>query len=590
MTLSKKRDISKSDQSDKVVKAKKAKVAGPPKNIAKSDGAKNDDKTEKKLSKDTAATRKNRKMTRKMQKPNYELSKETLKQWEKLRRNKNKMTKAEKVDLVDELMKTVKKQDKKLVDLMYAHDTSRVLQSCLKQGNEEQRQSIYDELKSEIVNMSKNRYSKNMVWKFLKYGSSKQRDEIIHAFAGLVPKLIRKPGPASVIEFAYNIYANKEQRNFLVQQLYGNTFNVTKSNDSSTLEDVFKEQPEKKSMILGNFKQCLTPLVDKEVITHTIVHRVFNEFFTFCDEEQLRSEAIELLRDSVIHMMHTRDGAHVAMQCLWHGTAKDRKVIVRTMKEFIRKLCQEEYGHLALLAAFDSVDDTVFMNKALIASIVKMIPEIINNKYARKVLLYLISPRNKSHFLPETVTFLSQGDGNKHSKKPMETRHKELTAIISPGLVSYLKDNISTLARDKSLFMLVEAAINHCSTDVSELISALIELLSVPFEAGVTDGNGKLHLVEDAAGHLLVKRLISHKPDDNTSVSFAKSLLETVASENISSWCSCNRGSQVLLSLIQCPIEEVASKSAKMLKKNLKLLKKNKKVKSTELLIEKLSK
>ena len=37
-------------------------------------------------------------------------------------------------------------------------------------------------------------------------------------------------------------------------------------------------------------------------------------------------EMIELLRESVIHMLHTRDGAHVGMHCLWHGTAKDRKV------------------------------------------------------------------------------------------------------------------------------------------------------------------------------------------------------------------------------------------------------------------------
>lgn len=39
---------------------------------------------------------------------------------------------------------------------------------------------------------------------------------------------------------------------------------------------------------------------------------------------------------------------------------------MKTMKEFISKLSQEEYGHLALIAAFDSVDDTVFLKKSLI--------------------------------------------------------------------------------------------------------------------------------------------------------------------------------------------------------------------------------
>ena len=33
-------------------------------------------------------------------------------------------------------------------------------------------------------------------------------------------------------------------------------------------------------------------------------------------------EMIESLRDSLVHILHTRDGARVAMQCVWHGTAK----------------------------------------------------------------------------------------------------------------------------------------------------------------------------------------------------------------------------------------------------------------------------
>lgn len=40
------------------------------------------------------------------------------------------------------------------------------------------------------------------------------------------------------------------------------------------------------------------------------------------------------------------------------------------MKEFVTKLCQEEYGHLLLLAAFDCIDDTVLVSKSLIAVIV----------------------------------------------------------------------------------------------------------------------------------------------------------------------------------------------------------------------------
>ena len=33
-------------------------------------------------------------------------------------------------------------------------------------------------------------------------------------------------------------------------------------------------------------------------------------------------EMIEIVREHVVHMLHTRDGARVAMHCLWYGTAK----------------------------------------------------------------------------------------------------------------------------------------------------------------------------------------------------------------------------------------------------------------------------
>ena len=41
-------------------------------------------------------------------------------------------------------------------------------------------------------------------------------------------------------------------------------------------------------------------------------------------------------------------------------------MILKTMKEHADKLAQEEQGYLTILAAFDCVDDTVFLEKALI--------------------------------------------------------------------------------------------------------------------------------------------------------------------------------------------------------------------------------
>ncbi len=50
-------------------------------------------------------------------------------------------------------------------------------------------------------------------------------------------------------------------------------------------------------------------------------------------------EMIEILRESVIHMLHTRDGARVAMHCLWYGTAK-----VNTVTQHYKDICRGAPG------------------------------------------------------------------------------------------------------------------------------------------------------------------------------------------------------------------------------------------------------
>lgn len=46
--------------------------------------------------------------------------------------------------------------------------------------------------------------------------------------------------------------------------------------------------------------------------------------------------------------------------------------------------------------------------------ILSPLDEVITNKYGKKVLLYLLSPRDPAHLLPEIIRMLERGDGNAH--------------------------------------------------------------------------------------------------------------------------------------------------------------------------------
>nr|CAB3265314.1 pumilio domain-containing protein KIAA0020 homolog [Phallusia mammillata] len=581
----------KNDSKPKKLKTTKATSLGKGKTIVKSKGK--EITKGKPLPKETAKSRKERKILRKKQNPVFELSVKAKKIWEKLRIQKNRLSAEEKGALVQELMSVVTEHDKKLINLAYAHDTSRVLQTCLKQGNKEQREEIFKELNEHIVHMCKDGYAKNIVWKMLKYGTPEERGHVMKSFNDKAYKLIRHSKSAAIVEYAYNNYATAPQRNGMITQLYGKVFRMCRKSDTDTLSEVLEQEEDKKESILGSFKDALVPLVDKSVVIHTIVHKAFYDFFEHCDIQNIKTELIELLRDSLVHMMHTRDGAHVTMNCLWHGSKKDRKVIVKSMKEFVVKLSCEQFGHLPLLTAFDCVDDTVFLKKALILPIVKALDDLIHNKYGRKVVLYLISPRNSSHFLPETVKSLSKGDDNPTSKKAMEQRYLELSEAASPGIIEYLKPKLQELVFDRSLFVVVETVILRCHGDTSELIEGVLSIADMEFVPGQLGANGKLHIIEDQCGHLLIKMLINaeskaREGDDSSESKFSNQLLKSITAEKLASWSACNRGTQILLSLVKSRDENVSATSKKILLEQRSVLEANASVHSTKILLEKL--
>jgi pumilio family protein 6 len=65
-------------------------------------------------------------------------------------------------------------------------------------------------------------------------------------------------------------------------------------------------------------------------------------------------------------MIHSRDGARVAIYCLWYGTNKDRKLLIKSFKSFIVKIAKEEQGYPVLWTIFDIVDDTKLVSKMIL--------------------------------------------------------------------------------------------------------------------------------------------------------------------------------------------------------------------------------
>ncbi|XP_077994772.1 pumilio homolog 3-like [Glandiceps talaboti] len=542
-----------------------------------------DDTDDKKLKE---MTTKERKQVRRKVKNNYELAARAKIIWETVRRHDCSLEKRRK--LLTELYSLVEGKAKELI---FAHDTVRVIQCCVQFGSPEQRTVLFEELKDEIKVLSKNKYSKFYVIKMLKYGTKDQRDQIIKSFYGNVAKLVRHTEAGEVLESAYNNHANAKQRTALLEEFYGAKFAVFKTGNESSLGELLASHPEKKWSILGYMKEALQPVLDKSAIKHSIVHKALRDYFTYADQKE-KADMIEGMREIVVQILHTHDGSRVAMQCIWNGTAKDRKAIIKSFKTFIVKICQEEYGHLALVAILDCVDDTKLVSKVILNEMLLHLSTLAKSPYGRKVLLYLLCGRDPSYCHPDVVKILQQGDNNPTSKKSGDIRHKELVQFISPGLLDLVVKETKTMAYDKSYSQLVLAVVQHAHGDKSPAMDAIATLAAEEFIPQLHDSAEnleKMHIVEHPAGHLLLKRLLQQDKDRKSSEQelFSSVLLNTVNSEYLITWAKVNRSAFVLCSLVENSPVEVKSQLVEILSPSLEDLRKIN-TKGTQVLVTKL--
>jgi len=385
----------------------------------------------------------------------FELGVQAKKVWEEVRREDCEESKKEK--LINELHSLVKGNIKKLI---FAHDTVRVVECLMALGTPEIRDKLFEEMKDDILEMSKSEYAHFFVLKMLKYGSKPQKAIIQKAFEGKIAKLMKNKIAGNVVEVVYNEIASGPQRISMMQEFLDHEFMVFKEPELRTVVDIIEKYPNRKNNCIKNLHQNVEILIRKGVLNHSLAHTVLYNYLLVAEPKH-KAETIEQLRDSLIHIVHSREGALTALQCLWHGTTKDRKAIVKSFKTYMQKTAQEEYGYMLLLGFFDTVDDTKLIGNAVIKELLEDVPLLFQNKYAVRVLKYLFCGRNTTYINKDLINILEKGDGNEYSKKDKDTRHRELLSTASSTVLKHIKENFPNDMLDPSTTITLTCILNN---------------------------------------------------------------------------------------------------------------------------------
>ncbi|XP_029167278.1 protein penguin [Nylanderia fulva] len=568
-----------------LLKSKKEKIAFVQKSkIKKKDSeeknlrpARNDGTTEKtdwlKLKKEKKELREKRRAKKLKNDTVYDKIVQAKQISEKLRRSD--CTPEDRIKLTRSLHELLEKHYSTVI---FTHDMSRVVQCMIKYCEMDLRQAILHEIKPLIVQMLQSKYAKNCVKDILKHGSREIKNDVICAFYGNIVKLMSHTVSAPLIELTYSTWCTDLDKIYFKQEFYGDMYKQAKDKAVKSLPDVFENANDMKTATLSAVKANLVKILNKNLVDSTLLHTILWEFFGVCSNED-RNELIVMLRSCIVTLSQTKMGAKVAVQCIWHGNNKDRKVIMKAFKENVKTISMSEHGYMVLLALFDSIDDTVIMKKIILAELQEDLTDIALNEYGRHVILYIVARRDSHYFPPSVVEYLHQGDDNSISKKPADIREKELFEAIRDPLLDAIAADVATWLSNSAIAMVTLAILKVGSGEKLKTAFESIAKFISDENSKIKENETEYNSIEHPGLHMMLKKLIQNDKEllKKNESTFGEILLSYLTTEVLQRWLEFNRACFLLILLIENESTNVAS----MLLSKLKLFKENLKSKKS---------
>ncbi|KAI0882729.1 ARM repeat-containing protein [Annulohypoxylon maeteangense] len=542
---------------------------------------------------------------RKSQKPLADDLQRTKKLWERLRL-KSKVPKEERQKLVEELFSITTGRMK---DFALKHDAVRVVQTAIKYATPERRKMIAKELKGAYPVLAESKYAKFLIGKLLVKGDKEVRDIIVPEFFGRVRKLINHPEASWILDDIYRGIATKEQKAILLREWYGPEFHIFRQTTegetapSGELSQILAEEPSKRGPIMKYLLDLTNQLVQKKMTGFTMLHDAMYQYYTNAKQgSEEAKEYVEMIKedengDLLKNMAFTKSGARLVCLLLAHGTAKDRKQILKTYKDTFQLMSSDPNGHLIILAAYDLIDDTVLTSKSIISELIGKTEQdevtniviSINDPNARLTIRYPLEGASKALFDAGRADDLKLLEElweirKTTSKKDPEIRRKELVAALSPYLLTAIATSPLDLISTSHGSQMVTEALLSCVGDKSEALQAIASTAKGnPHEVEESEGvlTPREHISKASHGGRMFKTLISGGRFDKATrriipidppLSFSDILYPTIK-DHIIAWAT-GPSSFVVLNLLEADDFSFKDELKSILKKNKKTLQK----------------
>ncbi|XP_001354871.3 protein penguin [Drosophila pseudoobscura] len=442
------------------------------------------------------------KLKRKSTRDTYEITKEAKQIYEKLRCRKTE----NKDQLVEQMFKILNVGDT-ISKIVKAHDTARVLQCMLKHATPALRAEISEKLLPYAVEMCQSKYAQFCVQRMLKYGAPATKSKLVDSLFGHIVRLAGHSIASGLLDVMYQ-GGTRQQRTHMRQEFYGDLYRKAKDSSVKTLSDTYKEATNMKASILGSVKANLDHVANKNLVDSSLVHCVMLEYLRACeDEEEKLEETVTAFAALVPHMLSTKEGSEAAVICFYKSTPKNRRAIIKNIKEHLLKIATHEHGHVFLISLLNALDDTKATKKAIYDHLHGDLKQLVGNQYGRRVVQWLVAPGDTTCFHPTFIRVIEEGLA--FGKKEKETRRKEIFEQIEAPIGEAIVEDAAFWLSNSHIGLVTADILNHIQGEsYQKAVEALAQVVVQPDWRITADAAGAQPL-QQKKGHQDVEDIIA---------------------------------------------------------------------------------
>ena len=144
---------------------------------------------------------------------------------------------------------------------------------------------------------------------------------------------------------------------------------------------------------------------------------------------------------------------------------------------------------------------------------------MFDNEYGRKVITYLVSPRDSKFFIKDYVKRLEAGDNSETVKKQADVKRKELFDYSKTHLKDYINKEINSLLYNGAGGILIPFILEKLEKEGDEIIKKIANIVLEKEYEQSEAADQKQHCIEDSTCHFIIKQILKKDSERKTSQS-----------------------------------------------------------------------